>query len=62
MRTNNDAQRVQRVLFEKYRVHTVWREGIAKGPAIRVTPGLYSTFSDSDALAAALHKEHNMFT
>jgi selenocysteine lyase/cysteine desulfurase len=52
---------VQLVLDEKCRVHTVWREGIAKGPAIRVTPGLYSTFADSDALAAALQKEHDVF-
>jgi selenocysteine lyase/cysteine desulfurase len=61
MRTNEDAQRVQHVLFEKYKVHTVWREGVAKGPVIRVTPGLYSTNDDVDALAAALHKEHRMF-
>ncbi len=61
MRTNGDAQRLQHVLFEKYRVHTIWREGVAKGPVIRVTPGLYSTFADSDALAEALRKEHAMF-
>jgi selenocysteine lyase/cysteine desulfurase len=61
MRSNEDAQQVQKVLFERYRVHTVWRKGVAKGPVIRVTPGLYSTFADCDALAAALHKEHAMF-
>ena len=61
MHTDDDAKRVQHILFEKYRVHTVWREGIANGPAIRVTPGLYSTFADCDALVQALRKEHAMF-
>jgi selenocysteine lyase/cysteine desulfurase len=61
MRTNADAQRLQHVLFDKYRVHTVWREGIAKGPVIRVTPGIYSTFADCDALVAALRHEQNLF-
>ncbi|MEK6396751.1 MAG: aminotransferase class V-fold PLP-dependent enzyme, partial [Terriglobus sp.] len=58
---NAQAQHLQEVLFQKYRVHTVWRKGVAKGPVIRVTPGLYSTFADSDALANALHAEHAMF-
>ncbi len=58
MRTNQDAQRVQHVLFEKYRVLTVWREGVTKGPVVRVTPGLYSSMADSDALAKALRNEN----
>jgi selenocysteine lyase/cysteine desulfurase len=61
MQTNEDAQRVEHVLFEKYRVHTVWRKGVAKGPVIRVTPGLYSTAADCDALVGALRKESAMF-
>jgi selenocysteine lyase/cysteine desulfurase len=61
MKTDEDAKRVQRVLFERYRIHTVWRGGIARGPAIRVTPGLYSTTADVDALTAALRAEHAMF-
>ena len=60
MKTDSDAQRVQRRLFEKYNVHTVWRTGIAKGPVIRVTPGFYSTHADVDALVAALRLEHAM--
>ena len=60
MATDSDAQRVQQRLLEKYRVHTVWRHGIARGPAIRVTPGLYSTHADVDALVAALRAEHAM--
>jgi selenocysteine lyase/cysteine desulfurase len=61
MHTDQQAQQLQHVLFEKYRVHTVWRKGVAKGPVIRVTPGLYSTFANSDALADALRIEHAMF-
>jgi len=61
MRTNEDAQRVQQVLFEKHRILTVWRQGVARGPVVRVTPGLYSTSADCDALAIALRHEHAMF-
>ena len=60
MHTEADAHRVQQRLFDSYRVHTVWRKGVAKGPVIRVTPGLYSTIADSDALAAALRAERRM--
>ena len=62
MASAEDARRVQRVLFERYRIHTVWRTGIAKGPVIRVTPGLYSTPADVDALAVALRVEHKMLS
>jgi selenocysteine lyase/cysteine desulfurase len=60
MASDADAQRVQQRLLEKHAVHTVWRPGIAKGPAIRVTPGFYSTNADVDALVAALRAEHAM--
>ncbi len=61
MNTDDDARRVQAVLLERYNILTVWRGGIAKGPAIRVTPGLYTPAADCDALAAALRREHAMF-
>ena len=60
MHTTADAQKVQHRLFDKYRIHTVWRTGVAKGPVVRVAPGLYNTVADSDALAAALQAEHAM--
>lgn len=60
MHTVADAQRVQHQLFAKHRIHTVWRKGVAKGPVVRVTPGLYNTVADSDALVAALRAEHAM--
>jgi selenocysteine lyase/cysteine desulfurase len=58
MRTESDAQRVQHQLFEKYRIHTVWRKGVANGPVVRVTPGLSTTNADVDALVTALRAEH----
>lgn len=61
MTTDEGAKRVQHVLFERYHIHTVWRGGVAKGPVIRVTPGLYSAPADVDALVAALRAEHAMF-
>ena len=61
MNTAQRAQQVQRVLFEKHQVLTIWRDGVAKGPVIRMTPGFYSTDADVDALARALRVEHAMF-
>lgn len=60
MDTEAKARAVQQRLFEKYRVHTIWRGGVAKGPVIRVTPGLFSTEADVDALARALRVEAGM--
>ncbi len=60
MHTDADAQAVQRRLFEKHRVHTVFRAGVGKGAVIRATPGLYTTDADVDALAAALRAEQAM--
>jgi len=61
MKTDADTQRLQHVLSEKHRIQTVWRGGVEKGAVIRVTPGLYSTPADVDALVAALKEEHTMF-
>lgn len=61
MTTDERARQVQRVLFERHRIHTIWRTGVRNGPVIRVTPGFYSTAADVDALAKALQVEHGMF-
>jgi selenocysteine lyase/cysteine desulfurase len=61
MDTLERARQVQMRLLEKHRVLTVWRDGVASGPVIRVTPGLYSTAGDVDALAGALRVEQAMF-
>ncbi|MDR7232316.1 selenocysteine lyase/cysteine desulfurase [Caulobacter sp. BE264] len=60
MTTDEAARRVQKRLFEAYRIHTIWRGGVRNGPVIRVTPGFFSTPEDVDALAKALRLEHAM--
>ncbi len=60
MHTEVDASRVQRRLLEKHRILTVVRTGIAGGPAIRVTPGLFTLPAELDALVTALRAEHNL--
>jgi len=61
MTTNEQAQALQKVLLDRYRIHTIWRMGPAKGPVIRVTPGLYSKPEAVDALVAALRAERTRF-
>jgi selenocysteine lyase/cysteine desulfurase len=61
MKTDADSQRLQHVLSEKHRVQTVWRGGVEKGAVIRVSPGLYSTHADMDALVTALRAEQRLF-
>jgi selenocysteine lyase/cysteine desulfurase len=41
-------------LLEKHRIFTVWRDGVAAGDCVRVTPGLYTQAEDVDRLAVAL--------
>lgn len=60
MQTMADAERVQHRLLEKHGILTVARKGVAAGAVVRVTPGLYNTFADCDALARALHAEQNL--
>lgn len=61
MKTFEQATQMQKTLFTKYRVHTVARTGITRGAAVRVTPGLYTTHEELDALVTALTNEHAMF-
>jgi selenocysteine lyase/cysteine desulfurase len=61
MKSVEQATQMQRTLFAKYRVHTIARKGIARGAAVRVTPGLYNTHEELDALVMALKNEHAMF-
>jgi selenocysteine lyase/cysteine desulfurase len=60
MTTDDAARRVQKRLFEAHRIHTIWRGGVRNGPVIRVTPGLFSTPDNVDALARALRAEQAM--
>jgi len=41
-------------LLERYGLFTVWRNGVAHGDCVRVTPSLYNTPDDLDRLASAL--------
>ncbi len=41
-------------LLKEHRIFTVHRSGVAAGACVRVTPALYNSAADADALAAAL--------
>ena len=43
-----------RRLLDEHGIFTVDRDGVAKGSCVRVTPSLFNSFSDMDALASAL--------
>ncbi|MEG3164008.1 aminotransferase class V-fold PLP-dependent enzyme [Sphingomonas sp. PB2P19] len=45
---------VAKRLLEEFRIFTVYRDGPAAGACVRVTPALFNTMADMDALAAAL--------
>ena len=49
-----ENQAVAAELLEKHNIFTVWRNGLAKGDCVRVTPALYNTPADADRLAEAL--------
>ena len=61
MRSWEDARRVQQRLVEKHRVLAVAKRGLANGPVVRVTPGLYTRAEELDRLVAAITAEHRMF-
>ncbi|MGI9342396.1 MAG: aminotransferase class V-fold PLP-dependent enzyme, partial [Gammaproteobacteria bacterium] len=41
-------------LLDNHRIFTVWRDGVAAGDCVRVTPGVYTRAEDVDRLATAL--------
>jgi len=45
---------VTKVLHDEFRIFTFSRTGVAKGDCVRVTPALYNSAADVDALAAAI--------
>lgn len=49
-----DNQATAAELLEKHGLFTVWRNGLAKGDCVRVTPALYNRPDDVDRLAAAI--------
>ncbi len=54
--TREANQAVARELLENYGLFTVWRNGLARGDCVRVTPSLYNTPADADRLVAALRE------
>jgi selenocysteine lyase/cysteine desulfurase len=61
MKEYEEAQRMSRLLLEKYKILTVARRGIAGGSAVRVTPTLYNTHEELDRLVSALRRESSGF-
>ena len=47
-------QAIARTLHDEFGIFTVWRNGIARGDCVRVTPALYNTPADGERLVAAL--------
>ncbi len=43
-----------RQLLERHRIFTVYRSGVMRGACVRVTPGLFNSAEQMDALAAAI--------
>jgi selenocysteine lyase/cysteine desulfurase len=60
MHSFEQAKQVQDVLFSKHSVLTVARKGIARGAAVRVTPGLYNTNAELGRLVAAIKQEYRL--
>jgi selenocysteine lyase/cysteine desulfurase len=52
--SKEDNVALAKALLDKHRVFTVYRDGLASGCCVRVTPALATRMSDVDALAAAI--------
>lgn len=57
VRSWEDAQRFQARLLQKHRLLVVAKRGLASGPVMRVTPALFSTTAELDALVRAIRIE-----
>lgn len=54
--SDDDNKNLARLLAEKYNVFTVYRNGIATGACVRVTPAFYTNKQDVQKFIQALHK------
>ena len=52
--SKEDNVALARTLLDKHRIFTVYRDGVASGCCVRVTPALATRMSDVDALATAI--------
>ncbi len=49
-----DNELIARRLLERHRIFTVARDGVDRGACVRVTPNLFNSMEDMDALVAAI--------
>ena len=54
--SKDDNVALAKTLLDKHRIFTVYRDGLASGCCVRVTPALATRMSDCDALAAAIRE------
>lgn len=59
--TKQDTTAITDWLMKNHKIFTVRRGGVTRGEVVRVTPGLYNTPADSDALAKALRELVKVF-
>lgn len=52
--SKEDNVALAKMLLDKHRIFTVYRDGLASGCCVRVTPALATRMSDCDALAVAI--------
>lgn len=45
---------LRELLFDRFRIFTIERFGVARGACVRVTPGFVNTAADMERLVAAL--------
>lgn len=53
--SDDDNKNLARLLVEKYNIFTVFRNGIAKGSCVRITPAFYTNKQDVEKFIHALH-------
>jgi len=54
-KTGRDENRaIVDTLLNEHRIFTVWRDGVAAGDCVRVTPGVYTSAADIDRFISAL--------
>jgi selenocysteine lyase/cysteine desulfurase len=54
--STEDNVGLAKTLLDKYRIFTVYRDGLASGSCVRVTPALASRMSDMDSLVKAIRE------
>ncbi|MBL0170928.1 MAG: aminotransferase class V-fold PLP-dependent enzyme [Gemmatimonadaceae bacterium] len=52
--TREANQAITKALLDEFGIFTFYRTGLAKGDCVRVTPALYNSVADADALASAI--------